>query len=125
MERHQSRETDDSSPAELPFDYLANSLAKLLETAKHERSEGIASQNIVLLRYSVMIGICSVSCSLRSRIEPDRHAGLEAGRITLQVEAQAQGIAVVIANRALGLPSRERAQRAQLGDQSWRLLRRA
>jgi AraC family transcriptional regulator len=36
MERHQSRETDDSSLAELPFDYLANSLAKLLEIAKHE-----------------------------------------------------------------------------------------
>jgi AraC-like DNA-binding protein len=36
MERHQSRETDDSSLAELPFDYLANSLANLLETAKHE-----------------------------------------------------------------------------------------
>src|SRR4029434_3448186 len=61
----------------------------------------------------------------RSRIEPDRHAWLESGWITLQIEAQAQCIAVMIANSALGLPGRERAQRAQLGDQSWRFLRRA
>jgi hypothetical protein len=58
----------------------------------------------------------SSSRLLRSRIEPDRHARLEAGRITLQIETQAQGIAVVIANRTFGLPGRERAQRAQLGD---------
>src|SRR5262245_63554628 len=57
--------------------------------------------------------------------DPDRNAWFEAGRITLQIEAQAERIAIVIANGTLGLPSRERAQRAQLGDQSWRLLRRA
>src|SRR5262245_15943846 len=64
-----------------------------------------------------------VSCSLGSTIEPDRHAWLEAGWIP-QIEAQAQRIAVVIANRTLGLPSREGAERAKLGDQGWRLLRR-
>src|SRR5215510_512278 len=72
---------------------------------------------------SSAIVIRSLSCNLRSRIEPDRHAWLEAGRITLQIEAQAQRIAVVIANRTLGLPGRERPQRPQLCDQSWRLLR--
>src|SRR4029453_10785100 len=61
----------------------------------------------------------------RSTIERDRHTRLEAGWITWQIEAQAQCIAVVTANRTLGLPGRERTQRAQLGDQGWRLLRRA
>ena len=85
------------------------------------------------LDYPIAIGsgltnlsnICSFVCSRCSTIEPDRHAWLEAGRITLQIEAQAQSIAVVTANRTLGLPCRERAQRAHLGDQSGRLLRHA
>ena len=55
--------------------------------------------------------IFSIPCNFRSRIEPDRHAWFEAGRITSQIEAQAQRIAIVIANGTLGLPSRERAQR--------------
>jgi AraC family transcriptional regulator len=36
MERHQNIETADSSAAEVPFEYLANSVATLLETARHE-----------------------------------------------------------------------------------------
>src|SRR5262249_298388 len=74
---------------------------------------------------SSAIVIRSLSCNLRSSIEPDRHAWFEAVRMPLQIEAQAQRIAIVIANGTLGLPSRERAERAQLGDQSWRLLHRA
>src|SRR5262249_52225955 len=60
---------------------------------------------------------------LNSRIEPDRHARFEASRIVLQIEAQTQSVAVVTANRTLGLPGRECPQRAQLGDQSRRFLR--
>jgi hypothetical protein len=63
--------------------------------------------------------------SRKSRIDPDRHARLESCRVTLQVEAQAQSIAVVTANRALGLPGCERAQRAHFGDQSECFLRGA
>ena len=43
----------------------------------------------------------------RSAIEPDRHAGLDPGRIAQQVEAQPQRAAVVIADRPLRLPGRE------------------
>src|SRR5262245_57368907 len=59
---------------------------------------------------------------LRSRLEPDRHTRLKTDRI-LQIQAQAQRIAVVTANRTFGLPGRECAQRAQLSDQSRRFLR--
>src|SRR5262245_12106799 len=51
-----------------------------------------------------------------SAIEPDRHTGLEPGRIALRIEAQAQRIAIVIADRALRLPGRERPNRPKLGD---------
>ena len=47
----------------------------------------------------------------KSAIEPNRHSGLEAARITLRIEPQAQRIAVVIADRAFGLPGRERSER--------------
>jgi hypothetical protein len=51
-----------------------------------------------------------------SAIEPDRHAGFEAARITLRIEAQAQRIEIVVADRALGLPGREWPEWQQLGD---------
>src|SRR5262252_3788051 len=51
-----------------------------------------------------------------SAIEPDRHTGLEPGRITLRIEAQAHRIAIVIADRALRLPGRERPDWPKLGD---------
>src|SRR5262249_15241947 len=63
--------------------------------------------------------------AVSSGIKPDRHSWLEARPITLQIEAKAQCIAIVITNGTFGLPRRERAQRAQLSDQSWRLLCRA
>src|SRR5262245_8627290 len=84
---------------------------------------GIASNE--LTQRGQRLGQPMSFCILRSRIEPHRHAGLEAGRITPQIEAQAQRIAVVIANRTLGLPGRESAERTQFGDQGWRLIRRA
>jgi hypothetical protein len=52
----------------------------------------------------------------RLAIEPDRHAGLETGSNALRVEAQPQRTAVVVADRALRLPGRERTERHQLGD---------
>ena len=52
-------------------------------------------------------------------IEPDRHAGLEPGPIALRIEAQAQRIAIVIADRALSLPGRERPDRLKFGDDGW------
>ena len=52
----------------------------------------------------------------RSAIEPDGHARLESSRSTLWVEAQAQRVAIVIADCALGLPGREGAKRPQLGN---------
>src|SRR5262245_17022847 len=58
----------------------------------------------------------------KSAMEPNRHAGLEAARITLRIEPQAQRIAVVIADRALGLPGRERSERHELGDNRGRQL---
>jgi hypothetical protein len=38
---------------------------------------------------------------------PDHHARLEPGRIALRIKSQSQRVAVVIADRALGLPCRE------------------
>jgi hypothetical protein len=43
----------------------------------------------------------------RLALEPDRHARLESHRITFRIEAQAERAAIVIADRALGLPRRE------------------
>src|SRR5215510_9462865 len=51
-----------------------------------------------------------------SAIEPDRHAGLELRRIALRIEAQAKRIAIVIADRTLGLPRCEGSERSKLGD---------
>ena len=56
----------------------------------------------------------------RSAIEPHRHPGLEGGGIAERIEAQAQRVAVVIADGALGLPGRERPERHQLGDECGR-----
>src|SRR4029077_5773022 len=47
---------------------------------------------------------------------PDRHAGFDPARIALRIEAQPERVAIVIADRALGLPGRESAERSQLGD---------
>src|ERR1700746_599733 len=49
-------------------------------------------------------------------LDPDRHARLEACRLSLRVEAQAQGIAVMIADHPLGLPGGEDPERLQFGD---------
>ena len=51
--------------------------------------------------------------------------GSKRGRIALRIEAQAQRVAIVIADRALGLPGRERPERPQLGDDGRRRLARA
>jgi len=58
----------------------------------------------------------------RLAMDPDSHPRLEADRIGLRIESQAQCVAIVIANRALGLPSRERSERHELGDEcrGWR-----
>src|SRR5215831_17220906 len=61
----------------------------------------------------------------RSAIEPDRHAGLEPGRIAQRVKAQTQRAAVVIADRPLRLPGRERPERHQLGNEGRRWFARA
>src|SRR5215813_3716295 len=53
----------------------------------------------------------------RSTVEPHCHTGLEGGRIALRIEAQAHRIAVVITDRALGLPSCKRPKRQELGDE--------
>jgi Protein of unknown function (DUF433) len=45
-------------------------------------------------------------------LDPDAHAGLEACRFFLRVEAQAQRVAVMIANDPLGLPGGEHSERA-------------
>ena len=61
----------------------------------------------------------------RLAIEPDRHTGLEPGRIALRIEAYAKRTAVVIADRPLRLPGCERPERHQLGDECRRWLARA
>ena len=43
----------------------------------------------------------------RLALEPDRHARLEIRRIAFRIEAYAERAAIVIADRALGLPRRE------------------
>src|SRR5215831_20100703 len=52
----------------------------------------------------------------RLTMDPDCHPRLEADRIGLRIESQAQCVAIVSANRALGLPSRERSERHELGN---------
>src|SRR5262249_9752821 len=54
--------------------------------------------------------------AFRSTLEPNRHAGLQSRPIAVRIETQAQRIAIVIANRTLGLPGRKRAKRHKLGD---------
>ena len=61
--------------------------------------------------------------SLRSAIEPHRHAWLKDGGIAFRIEAQAKGVAIVIANCTLGLPGGKRAKRHHLGDHGGRGLR--
>src|SRR5260370_36385718 len=53
----------------------------------------------------------------RSTLEPYCHAGLEVGRIALRIEAQPQRVAIMITDRALGLPGCKWAQRQELGDE--------
>jgi hypothetical protein len=50
-----------------------------------------------------------------SACEPDGHPGFEFGRITFGIEAQAQRVAVVIADSALGLPGGKDPERPQFG----------
>src|SRR5262249_61961402 len=70
---------------------------------------------------SAMIETRSLSCGLiGSWIEPDQHARIEAAWIALPIEAQAQRVAVEIANPALGLPGRGRGHRTQLRAPGWR-----
>jgi hypothetical protein len=52
-------------------------------------------------------------------MDPNSHPGLEADRIRLRIESQAQCVTIVIADRALGLPSRERPKRHELGNNGW------
>src|SRR5262245_53285235 len=47
---------------------------------------------------------------------PDRHARLDVARIASRIEAQPQRIAIVIADRALGLPGREGTEWPHFGD---------
>ena len=60
------------------------------------------------------------SQGLRERLlstrDPDSHARLEACRFNLWVDAQAQRIAVVIANDPLGLPCGKRPEWPQFSD---------
>src|SRR5882724_6321196 len=60
--------------------------------------------------------ITTPSSASFSTSNPDRHAGLKPARIALRIETQPERIAIVIADRALGLPGREGAERPQLGD---------
>ena len=49
-------------------------------------------------------------------IDPDRHARLKVGRLSLRIEAQPKRIAVMIADHPLGLPGGEDSERPQFGD---------
>src|SRR5262249_28439556 len=51
-----------------------------------------------------------------SATDPDRHARLKPGCVDRRIEAQAQRISIMIPDRALGLPSCERPERHQLGN---------
>jgi hypothetical protein len=51
-----------------------------------------------------------------SAVKPHGHSWLKFRHIALRIEAQAQRIAIVIADRALGLPGRERPERQELSD---------
>jgi len=65
---------------------------------------------------AVTRGRADPSRSVSSALEPDRHPGFEPIWIATKIETQTEGIAIVIADRAFGLPSRERAQRNKLGN---------
>jgi AraC family transcriptional regulator len=67
----QTNTTDSSSAAGLPFNYLANSLAQLLETAWRELDSD---------RDAAKASLAAASCILRSEIE--RHSGANGSRPT-------------------------------------------
>lgn len=56
--------------------------------------------------------------------DPDRHAQLERRHVSLRVEAQAQCIAVMVADHPFGLPSGEGPERPQFGDDCFDRVRR-
>src|SRR6266403_1109620 len=64
-------------------------------------------------------------CSAKARespslmLDPNGHARLEACGLALRVEAQAQRIAVMIANNPLGLPGGKDPERPQFGDDAF------
>src|SRR5260370_10232469 len=64
-------------------------------------------------------------CSAKAResaslmLDPNGHARLEACGLALRVEAQAQRIAVMIANNPLGLPGSKDPERPQFGDDAF------
>src|SRR5215467_15924796 len=83
-------------------------------------------------RAAYQIKGCDASATLnrtvhgrRSATEPDRHAGFEPAGIALRVDAQAQRVAIVGADRTLRLPSGERSKRHELGYDSRRGFARA
>jgi hypothetical protein len=55
--------------------------------------------------------ISSSQCRTSSTSDEDRHAGLESACIVSHVKTQARRVAIVIADRTLGLPGREVAER--------------
>src|ERR1700736_5205104 len=56
------------------------------------------------------------SCEPLLVLDPDGHARLKARRLSRRVEAQAERVAVMIANDPFGLPGGERSERPQFGD---------
>src|ERR1700686_687979 len=52
-------------------------------------------------------------------LDPNSHARIEACGLSLRVEAQAQRIAVMIANNPLGLPGGKDPERPQFGDDAF------
>src|SRR6266436_9337115 len=64
-------------------------------------------------------------CSAKARespslmLDPNGHTRLEACRLPLRIDAQAQRIAVMIANNPLGLPGGKDAERPQFGDDAF------
>jgi hypothetical protein len=63
--------------------------------------------------------LCSSQYRIFSTSNPNHHAGLKSTRIALRIETQPKRVAIVIADRALGLPGREGAERPELSDNGW------
>ena len=109
------------------------STAVIFEVLRRTMSRGSADVAVARLRkHELNRGRLATSRSapwpIRTRSQRTSHTVMPGSNTVaspLRIEAQAQRIAIVVADRALGLPGRERPERQELGDDRRRRSARA